>query len=60
MKKRNYCSVTILTLAYSPSFVRISFAMKDRDSVVIIQSKEKQTRSGSLYVTSIYLYDRIH
>jgi|SRR5712692_5913889 hypothetical protein len=46
----------ILTLAYSPSFFGISFAMKDRDSVVNIQSKEKRTRSRSLYVTSIYLY----
>jgi hypothetical protein len=46
----------ILTLAYSSSFFGISFAMKDREGVVIIQSKEKRTKSGSLYVTSIYLY----
>jgi hypothetical protein len=46
----------ILTLAYSSSFFGISFAMKGRDSVVNIQSKEKRTRSSSLYVTSIYLY----
>jgi hypothetical protein len=46
----------ILTLAYSSSFFGISFAMKDRDNVVIMQFKEKRTRSGSLYVTSIYLY----
>jgi hypothetical protein len=46
----------ILTLAYSSSFFGISFAMKDRDSVVNIQSKEKRTRSSSLCVTSIYLY----
>jgi hypothetical protein len=39
----------ILTLAYSSSFFGISFAMKDRDSVVNIQS-------CSLCVTSIYLY----
>jgi hypothetical protein len=46
----------ILTLAYTSSFFPISFAMKDRDNVVIIQYKEKRTRSGPLYVTSIYLY----
>jgi hypothetical protein len=46
----------LLTLAYSSSFFGISFAMKDRDSVVDIQSKEKRTRSSSLCVTSIYLY----
>lgn len=45
----------ILTFAYSSSF-GISCAMKVGDSVVIIQSKDKRTRSGSLYVTSIYLY----
>ena len=39
----------ILTLAYSSSFFGISFAMKDRDSVVNIQS-------SFLCVTSIYLY----
>jgi hypothetical protein len=46
----------ILTLAYSSSFFGIPFAMKDRDSVVNIQSKEKRTRSSSLCVISIYLY----
>src|SRR6266581_1313380 len=46
----------ILTFAYSSSFFGISCAMKVCDSVVIIQSKEKRTRFGSLYVTSIYLY----
>jgi hypothetical protein len=45
----------ILTFAYSSSF-GISCAMKVGDSKVIIQSKEKRTRSGCLYVTSIYLY----
>jgi hypothetical protein len=45
----------ILTFAYSSSF-GVSGTMKDGDSVVIIQSKCKRTRSGSLYVTSIYLY----
>ena len=55
-KKSNQSSVMILMLAYSSSFLGISFAMKDRDSVVNIQSKEKRTRSGSLNVTSIYLY----
>jgi hypothetical protein len=45
----------ILTFAYSSSF-EISCAMKVGDSKVIIQSKEKRTRSGCLYVTSIYLY----
>ena len=30
--------------------------MKECDNVVIIQSEEKRTRYGSLYVTSIYLY----
>ena len=56
MKKKNWSYVMILTLAYSSSFFGISFAMKDRDSVVNIQSKEKRTRSGSLNLTSIYLY----
>src|ERR1700704_276067 len=46
----------ILTFAYSSSFFGISCAMKVCDSVDIIQSKEKRTRFGSLYVTSIYLY----
>ena len=55
MKKRNWSSVMILTFAYSSSF-GVSCAMKDGDSVVIIQSKDKRTRSGSLCVTSIYLY----
>ena len=45
----------ILTSAYSSSF-GISFVMKECDNVVIIQSEEKRTRYGSLYVTSIYLY----
>ena len=45
----------ILTSVYSSSF-GISFVMKDCDNVVIIQSGEMRTRSGSLYVTSIYLY----
>ena len=45
----------IPTSAYSSSF-GISCAMKVCDSVDIIQSKEKRTRFGSLYVTSIYLY----
>ena len=44
------------TSAYSSSFFGISCAMKVCDSVVIIQSKEKRTRSGSLYVTSIHPY----
>ena len=46
----------ILTLAYSSSFFGISCEMKVCDSVDITQSKEKRTRFGSLYVTSIYLY----
>ena len=45
----------ILTSAYSSSF-GIFFVMKECDNVVIIQSEEKRTRYGSLYVTSIYLY----
>jgi hypothetical protein len=45
----------ILTSTYSSSF-GISFALKDRDNIVDIQSKEKCTRSGSLYDISIYLY----
>lgn len=44
----------ILALVYSSSLFGISFAMKGR--AAIIQSKEKRTRSGSLYVTSIHLY----
>jgi hypothetical protein len=44
----------IPTSAYSSSF-GISCAMEVGDSVVIIQSKEKCTRFGSLYVTLIYL-----
>ena len=55
MKKRNWSYVMIPTSAYSSSF-GMSCAMKVGDSVVIIQSREKCTRFGSLYVTSIYLY----
>ena len=55
LKKRNCSYAMILTSVYSSSF-GISFVMKDCDNVVIIQSGEMRTRSGSLYVTSIYLY----
>ena len=48
-------SVMIPTLAYSSSFFGISCAMKVGDSVVIIQSKEKRTRSGCLYVINLPL-----
>jgi hypothetical protein len=37
IRKRNWSYVMILTSAYSSSF-GISFAIKDRDNIVIIQS----------------------